>query len=335
VSVTHAKYDTVELMTQYKHIDISSVVQIEEWDDLEDVLAGSRVKTTVSNPKKAAPENNNLYIFRHPKPQREAQIWSELIASYIAGDLLGWPVQHAQIAMRGAQVGNLLEYVYTDQSEFIPGELLCKHVDVDFDPKEGTRHTWNLIKRIPDEFFIKNKEGPELAKLNPNYSDFWARTVAFDTLISNTDRHAENWAVIQRPQDKLEMSPFFDNATSLGCEVDEASLQSKWFDNKGNIIESKVKSYTSNGRHHLRDGENRFKFEALAQIVLNEFPNMRHHYEAVANLDLLPVERLISSIKLMTGLPEAALMTSQRGVQIMTLLREGQARVTRCLEDSG
>ena len=72
-------------MTQYKHIDISSVVQIEGWDDLEDVLAGSRVKTTVSNPKKAAPENNNLYIFKHPKPQREAQIWSELIASYIPG----------------------------------------------------------------------------------------------------------------------------------------------------------------------------------------------------------------------------------------------------------
>jgi hypothetical protein len=128
------------------------------------------------------------------------------------------------------------------------------------------------------------------------------------------------------------MAPLFDNASSLGCEVDEASLQGKWFDKSGDIIKSKVTSYTSRGCHHLRDGENRFKFEALAQVVLNDFPDMRFQYEAVANLDLLPVEHLIRKIKLMTGLPKEAQMTSQRGVHIMTLLREGQARVRRCLE---
>ncbi len=129
-------------MTKYKNIDISSVVQIKDWADLEDVLAGSRVKTTVSNPEDYKQDKDRLYIFKQPKPLREAQIWSELIASFIAGDLLDWPVQHAQIAMREDQVGNLLGYIYDDQVDsFLSGKQFCMHLDSDFDPKQGTRHT--------------------------------------------------------------------------------------------------------------------------------------------------------------------------------------------------
>lgn len=321
-------------MTNFKHIDISSVVQIEAWGDLEDVLAGSRVKTTVSSPADPKNGGDDLYIFKHPKPQREAQIWSELLSSFIAGDLLGWPVQHAQIAMRGDQVGNLLRYIYEDQAEtFFAGEQLCKHVDLDFDPAQGTRHTWSLIRRIHDEFLAKDQQGETLASISSMYHGFWARTIAFDTLISNTDRHAENWGLVMKRGSHLRMAPFFDNASSMGCEIDELSLQKKWFDKEGLISQSKVHSYASKGCHHLRNGQDRFKFESLANMVLTELPDTRPQFEEVANLDLRSVEQLIEDIRCMEDLPIAARMTSQRGVQIMTLLQEGRARVRRCLEE--
>lgn len=317
-------------MTDPDYIDISSVVQITDWDRLDEPLAGSRVKTTV-----AEPDTENLYIFKHPKVGREAQIWSELIASFISGDLLNWPVQHAQIAMHGEQVGNLLGHIYDLKSDsFYAGEQFCKHVDPDYDPKQGKRHTWALTRKIHDEFLAYDKDGKFLPEISEMYNLFWVRTVVFDTLISNTDRHAENWALLTKRPSLVGMAPFYDNATSLGCEFDEKSLCRKWFDSKGKIVASKVQSYAQNGCHHLRDGENRFKFEELARIVLNDFPEMRSEYEAVANLNLQYVEHLLSDIMSMDGLPEAAQMTSRRSDQIMALLHEGQSRVKRCLEEA-
>lgn len=320
-------------MSKYQYIDISSVIQIDGWDDLEDALAGSRVKTTVANPNAATGEQDSLYIFKQPKPRREAQLWSELIASFIAGDLLGWSVQHTQLAIRGGKVGNLLRYIYEDGSEsFFAGEQFCKHVDASFDPEQGTRHTWKLIRRIHDEFLCVDKEGKLRPHLSKTYNEFWARLIVFDTFISNTDRHAENWALIGGNEAGW-MAPLFDNASSMGCEVDEVSLSKKWFDKHGRIIPSKVQSYAAKGRHHLRDENYRFKFEDLARQFLKEFPDMRTEYEAVANVSLEPVELLIGDIMSMSQVPDVAKMTPRRAVQIMTLLHEGQARVRRCLEE--
>jgi len=317
-------------MADYNYIDISSVIQIKDWSSLDEPLAGSRVKTTV-----AEPGTKNLYIFKHPKEGREAQIWSELIASYISGDLLGWPVQKAQIAMRDKQVGNLLSYIYNPETDrFVIGEQPCKHVDPKFDPEQGTRHTWELIRKVHDEYMKNREDGTLLVHTSKAFNLFWVRMIAFDTLISNTDRHAENWAF--RLDDGPDiMSPLYDNGSSMGCENSELSLKRKWFDPKDQIIISKVRSYASKGCHHLRNGGNRFKFEELAKQVLKEFPDMRSEYEAIAELNLSPIEELLKDIISIDGLPEAAQMSSRRSIQIMTLLQEGQSRVKRCLKEMG
>lgn len=312
-------------MPQYKNIDISSIVQIDSWHVLEEELAGSRVKKTVADPK-----TDKLFVFKEPKPQREAQIWSELIASFISGDMLDWPVQHAQIAMRNGNVGNLLEYIFDPRSDrFVPGEQLCKHVDPDFDPVQGKRHTWELINKIHDDFIGYDENGSLRIHVSPDYYRFWARTIAFDTLISNTDRHAENWALLFSDKSGL-MAPFFDNASSMGCEVENKGLN-KWFARDDIILESKVSNYVKNGCHHLRDGNNRFKFESLTKLVLNERPEFRSEFEAIANLNLNPVEGILNDICAMNDVPEVAKMTSRRCVQITRLLQEGQARVIRSL----
>lgn len=66
----------------YHSINLDTVVCIDDWTALDEELAGSRVKRTV-----AEPETDDLYVFKESKERREAQIWSELIASFIAGDL--------------------------------------------------------------------------------------------------------------------------------------------------------------------------------------------------------------------------------------------------------
>lgn len=317
-------------MSSYKFVNIDSVIQIESWPTDDEPLAGSRVKTTVSDP-----ETEQLYIFKQPKSGREAQIWSELIASFIAGDLLGWPVQHVQIALRGDRVGNLLKYIYDhkDDAKFILGEQLCKHVDSEYDPKQGRRHTWDLIQKIKNKFFIYDADGKPYTYAPRSFDLYWVRTILFDTLISNSDRHAENWALTLGENAPNLMAPLYDNGSSMGCENTNLTLERKWFNSNGEIKRSKVESYADAGCHHLSDGNERYKFEDLASLILKELPDMRPEYEIIAQLDLEPVENLLDAIMSMNDLPEVAQLTPLRATQMMALLHQGQSRVRRCIQE--
>ncbi|MGR3662338.1 MAG: hypothetical protein ACU0CA_14330 [Paracoccaceae bacterium] len=314
-------------MGKYKSIDISSVLEIDDWYVIEEELGGSRVKQTVADPK-----TGQMFVFKEPKPRREAQIWSELLASFIAGDMLDWPVQHAQIAMRNGDLGNLLKYIFDPATDrLIMGEQFCKHIDPDYDEVQGTRHTWELIKRINSEFLGIDKDGNIHIPVSAAYFKFWARAIAFDTLISNTDRHAENWAVSLGPNCDL-ISPLYDNASSMGCEVEDVGLE-KWFSGD-DIKDAKIAGYVRRGCHHLRNGSKRFRFEELATQFLKEFPHLHLEFEEIANLSLLPVQEILDDISSLEGVPPVAQMNQRRRVQITRLLQEGQLRVIRALEQT-
>lgn len=319
-------------MTKYNFVDVSSVLRIDDWSDLDDALAGSRAKQSYIHP-----ETSQFYIFKEPNERREALIWSELIASFIAGDLLDWEVQHTQIGIKGDKIGNLLRYIFEPEQEvLISGDRLCAGHDPEYDLKEGTRHTWQLIQDIHDSYRddVFESEGTKRAWTS-DYYRYWSRAIAFDTLISNSDRHAENWS-LHLPSSPTTswsnslMSPLYDNGSSMGCEVDAVGLD-RWFDDKGKIIQSKLDQYCRKGRHHLRKGEERFAFQELCTLSLQESVIFRSEYEAIADLDLSRLEGFFDDIIAMTGVPENAQMTSKRQEQITQLLRVGQDRVKRSL----
>lgn len=60
----------------------------------------------------------------------------------------------------------------------------------------------------------------------PRWREWWAETIAFDTLIGNTDRHSQNWGFLVEhlPAPNTEMAPAFDNGSSLGWQIREEDL---------------------------------------------------------------------------------------------------------------
>jgi hypothetical protein len=61
----------------------------------------------------------------------------------------------------------------------------------------------------------------------PGWRDWWARTLAFDAIIGNTDRHSENWGFLIEPAAgpaRYALAPAFDNGTSLGYIIGESQL---------------------------------------------------------------------------------------------------------------
>jgi len=62
-----------------------------------------------------------------------------------------------------------------------------------------------------------------------------------DALVSNQDRHHENWGVILRPEEGISFAPTFDHASSLGRnETDDARTDRLTTKDKGRSVEAYV-----------------------------------------------------------------------------------------------
>ena len=79
----------------FTHISLEVEGDLDTWEVAEERPTGSREKRTLIRST-----DSTHFIFKYPKKQREHQIWSELLGSFIAGDLLGWEVQHVTLGIR-------------------------------------------------------------------------------------------------------------------------------------------------------------------------------------------------------------------------------------------
>ena len=74
---------------------------------------------------------------------------------------------------------------------------------------------------------------------------WWARVLAFDALIGNGDRHAENWgslATFKNGTLTCEHTPAYDHGSSLGYELAEKKL--------GTMHGPTLDAYIARGKHH-------------------------------------------------------------------------------------
>ncbi len=81
----------------------------------------------------------------------------------------------------------------------------------------------------------------------PDPRSWWAETLAFDTLIGNTDRHSENWGFLIRwgadGRPSYELAPAFDNGSSLGWIVRDEDLPRR-------LAPAALQRFVDKGRHH-------------------------------------------------------------------------------------
>lgn len=333
-------------MPAYKSVSVDQVFVVDNWIRAVQSTTGTREKRAL-----VSPDRKETYLFKFPKVGLEHQIWSELFASFIAGDLLGWEVQHAGIGTLEGKYGSLLRYVYvpTDPellqvhepgvivTTLVEGWNYCIELDQEYDPKQGTRHTLPLLLSIHDQ--VLDNEASMLAAIisRREYMDFWARTFAFDTLISNTDRHAENWAVIvtrDGAHRTAQMAALYDNGTSLGCGIDRVGLR-KRFDAHGEIRMSHLKHLRKNGRHHVRlqvPGKRGAHFESICSAFLKAYPEGRCFFEAAAKVDVDSVRDFMADTAKRLQLPEPYTLTAQRQQHIYAILQIGLQRIHSVLE---
>jgi hypothetical protein len=166
---------------------MAKLYNISEWNEQSWWnTGGTRDKKIYLNP-----EDGELYYFKQSikigQRDYKHEFWSEIIASEV-GELLGFDILEYHIAMRGNTVGCISKSMINQASEeLIEGGKYLQAYDNTFKPeniKLRNQYNFDLILNALISF-KKEKHLKELVE-----------TIVFDALIGNSDRHQENWAII-------------------------------------------------------------------------------------------------------------------------------------------
>jgi len=164
-----------------------------------------------------SPLDDELYYFKQSfkKGQRDYkhEFWSEIIASEL-GELLGFDILEYQIAIRGDVVGCISKSMINQASEeLIEGGKYLQAFDNTFNPENTKlRSKYNVDLII--NALISFKKEKHLKKL--------IETIVFDALIGNSDRHQENWAIINVH------TVFSDGIKQIEREIERIDEMPQW-----------------------------------------------------------------------------------------------------------
>ncbi len=157
------------------------IIDISEWSPQPWFnTGGTREKKMVLSP------DGHLYYFKQSIKKYPYEFWSEIIA-YEIGKMLGFDVLRYDIAIDREKIGCVCKsMIDSEAQELVEGGKYLSSFDNTFayeDKKPAERYNYELIDSTFEAFKLKDKE-----KL--------IETFVLDAIISNGDRHQENWAFI-------------------------------------------------------------------------------------------------------------------------------------------
>lgn len=168
------------------------------------------------------PDANSRALF---KPNRsrvgseQGEDWPEKLASELA-TTLGLPAARIDLAERKGRRGCLSHDIVPVRWELQPGAVLLNQLlNFEHDPRDRAArgHTLGNIQQV-----LRGHRPPPGFSGPHEFDAFsvFAGYLLLDALISNRDRHSENWAVLRGPhQDDQYLAPSYDHASSLGFNL--------------------------------------------------------------------------------------------------------------------
>lgn len=186
------------------------------------------------------------------QPRHPDQYWAEVIAFRI-GRLMGIPVPPAFVAYNSitGEPGTIIEwfigYNRGISERYSAGGDHMQAMIEGYDRKKGREHNLEAIVKLCRSLSIKGQ-------LSHSWREYWGLCLGFDAVIGNTDRHQENWGLIWDDEERgVRLSPYFDNGTSLGHELNSHKMAHYMKDRRA------LDAYINRGKHHMKwrasDGE--------------------------------------------------------------------------------
>ncbi len=164
------------------------------------------------------------WLFKERHRPQTGDDWSEKVAAEVA-DALGIPHATVELARRDGKRGIITRDLVNEQdaSELVLGNSLLVQLDPDY-PTENryhvVEHTVDRVYAILDQPFMELPRGTPNTPALQSSSDVFTGYLMLDALLGNTDRHHENWAILQMAPHEADrraiLCPSFDHASCLG-----------------------------------------------------------------------------------------------------------------------
>ena len=286
-------------------------VNVTDWPVVGDEALGTKPKRWLMDPR-----TGNRWLMKDctynrrsdGTMYRKGDDWSERIASGVAGRL-GLPAARTELAVDGVGDGRrfgvisksvlALPEAETGKAELVDGNQLLSH------PTTGRDRTGYSISAVREA--LDGVRTPAGVKGHLNAWELFVGYLVLDAVVGNTDRHQENWAVIDGAGQRY-LAPTFDHASCLGFLLDDEKRS-----------------------HQLRTRDSGTTPEAYADRARSPFEGSPHPVdvaiEALATIDLRARLLWLSRCKDVDGLVEPIRMIPAGRMSVSA--REFAERVLR------
>lgn len=205
-------------------------VAIAEVEEQADEQLGTKKKLWVRR------EDGNWWLYKQATPGVAGEAWAEKIAAEIA-ELIG--VKHAEVELAEEEndgLGIISPSFIPPGSELKHGNDILADVVPGYERQPRHHQIEHNLANIVNA--LRNlATTPEVTLDLEEVLTTLAEYAVFDGLISNTDRHHENWALLHDGgQDTYALAPSYDHASSLGSRLTEEDSNQR-LKNHGGVLD--------------------------------------------------------------------------------------------------
>lgn len=250
------------------------------WPEHEEEQLGSKPKTWLRHPD--SPDGPR-WLWKCPRPAT-GEHWAEVVAADIAA-MLGIPHAVVQLARRGAMLGTISrDFTAGREGHAIlwhGNQLLATSIHgYARDAQKPPLHTVDAVLDYLSHPGIHRPAGLVQLPGVTAASDAFVGYLMLDALIGNTDRHHENWGLLQVSRSaapgestnhsSVELAPSYDHASSLGRDLTDDARRRRVTGSDPRVT---VAHYCARGRTPLygaRFDASRGTYEASTQLTFRE-----------------------------------------------------------------
>ncbi len=141
--------------------------------------------------------------------------WAEKVAAHV-GLALGVPVAQVELAECEGRAGSL-SLSFVQSMPLVHGNEVLQEIDETY---PTTRIRGVRQHSVPSVLAaLESTEPPFVADGLASGADWFVGYLLLDAVILNSDRHHENWGVLQLDDGKRRLAPSYDHASGLGHEL--------------------------------------------------------------------------------------------------------------------
>lgn len=186
-------------------------------------------------------DDGKRMLFKQGRPDT-GENWAEKVCCELCS-LLDIPHAHYELAQWKEAHGVTTSTIVPNGARLVHGNELLAGVDgYDAEKLYKVReHTVRLVLAVVGNPGFGSPIECAIPSEFTSVSDFFVGYLMLDALVSNQDRHHENWGLVAGQDCGITLAPTFDHAASLGRnEPDEARLDRLRTKDKGRSVEAYV-----------------------------------------------------------------------------------------------